>query len=315
MALWGKSTTAEGRPKFLPVDSNAAGSSGAREHAIVQPAGWALKSGLAASGNDNTSADPEILVCISNLSNVFGNANILGIDFTAGEYADAATFDVTLTFDEEITVTSAARTADQVVTNKMYLLLNRLGATDMVADNTIAAQYYSGSGTNQIVFRGLLAAAAAGYIGWSNTMVNFNGSAAALDNDSHDIRSLRINATDSSATDANDRIVLNSTSGASTNAGDSVMLEQINIALEGVDSETDVRSETKTGDDSEVVMLLEAGSQETGADKIIMNATDGSASNANDNILVEARTSDIACYTQAGSTSGTGLVFNAVTTT
>ena len=62
-------------------------------------------------------------------------------------------------------------------------------------------------------------------------------------------------------------------------------------------------------------MLLEAGSQETGADKIIMNATDGSASNANDNILVEARTSDIACYTQAGSTSGTGLVFNAVTTT
>ena len=315
MPLWGKSTTAEGRPKWLPVDSNAAGSSGAREHAIVQPGGWALKSGLAASGNDNKAADPELLVCISNLSNVFGNANILGIDFTAGEYADAATFDVTLTFDEEITVTSATRSADQVVTNKMYLLLDRLGGTDMASDNTIAAQYYSGSGTNQIVFRGLLQAAAAGYIGWSNTMVNFNGTAAALDNDDHDIRSLRINATDSSATDANDRIVLNSTSGASTNAGDSVMLEQINIALEGVDSETDVRSETKTGDDSEVVMLLEAGSQETGADKIIMNATDGSASNANDNILVEDYTGNIACYTQTGSSTGTGLVFNGVTTT
>ena len=39
MALWGKSTTAESRPKFLPEDSNAAGSSGAREHAIVQPGG------------------------------------------------------------------------------------------------------------------------------------------------------------------------------------------------------------------------------------------------------------------------------------
>ena len=111
MALWGKSTTAESRPKFLPEDSNAAGSSGAREHAIVQPGGWALKSGLAASGNDNTAADPEILVCISNLSNVFGNANILSIDFTSGEYADAADFSVTLTFDEEITVTSAALTA------------------------------------------------------------------------------------------------------------------------------------------------------------------------------------------------------------
>ena len=149
MALWGKSTTAESRPKFLPEDSNAAGSSGAREHAIVQPGGWALKSGLAASGNDNTAADPEILVCISNLSNVFGNANILSIDFTAGEYADAADFEVTLTFDEEVTVTSAALTANQTITNKMYLLLDRLGGTDMASDNTIAAQYSSGTGTNQ----------------------------------------------------------------------------------------------------------------------------------------------------------------------
>ena len=41
------------------------------------------------------------------------------------------------------------------------------------------------------------------------------------------------------------------------------MLEQIDITLEGVDSATDVRSETKTGEDSEVVMQLEAGSQET----------------------------------------------------
>ena len=68
MALWGKSTTAEGRPKWLPVDSNAVGSSGAREHCIAQPGGWALKSGLAASGNDNTAADPEIIVCISTVS-------------------------------------------------------------------------------------------------------------------------------------------------------------------------------------------------------------------------------------------------------
>ncbi len=315
MALWGKSTTAEGRPKWLPVDSNAAGSSGAREHAVVQPGGWALKSGLAASGNDNTSADPEILVCISNLSNVFGNANILGIDFTAGEYADAATFDVTVTFDEEITVTSAARTADQVVTNKMYLLLDRLGGTDMVSDNTIAAQYYSGSGTNQIVFRGLLQSADAGYIGWSNTMVNFNGTAAALDNDSHDIRTARLNGTDSSSTDANDRVILNGTDGTAANAGDGLMLEQIDIRLEGVDSETDVRSETKTGDDSEVIIQLEAGSQTTGEDVLILNGTDGDSTNANDNILVEDYTGNIACYTQAGSSTGTGLVFNGVTTT
>ena len=314
MALWGKSTTAEGRPKWLPEDSNAAGSSGAREHCIVQPGGWALKSGLAASGNDNEAADPEIIVCISNLSNVFGNANILSIDFTAGEYADASDFTVTLTFDEEITVTSAAATSNQTITNKMYLLLDRLGATDMASDNTIAAQYSSGSGTNQLSFVGRLQSAAAGFIGWSNTMVNFNGTAAALDNDGHDIRTFRLNSSDGSS-DSNDRIILNGTDGSSSNAGDGLMLEQINITLEGVDSATDVRSETKTGDDSEVVMLLENGTQETGSDKLILNGTDGSSTNANDNVLVEDRTGNVACYTQTGSSTGSALVFNGVTTT
>ena len=314
MALWGKSTTAESRPKFLPEDSNAAGSPGAREHAIVQPGGWALKSGLAASGNDNTAADPEILVCISNLSNVFGNANILSIDFTAGEYADAADFEVTLTFDEEVTVTSAALTANQTITNKMYLLLDRLGGTDMASDNTIAAQYSSGTGTNQLVFKGRLQSAAAGFIGWSNTMINFNGTAAAVDNDGHDIRTIRINSTDGSS-DANDRIILNGTDGSSTNAGDGLMAEQIDIQLEGVDSATDVRSETKTGDDSEVVMLLEDESQETGSDKLVLNGTDGSSTNANDNVLVEDFTGQVACYTQTGSSTGSALVFNGVTTT
>lgn len=314
MALWGKSTTAESRPKFLPEDSNADGSSGAREHAIVQPGGWALKSGLAASGNDNTAADPEILVCISNLSNVFGNANILSIDFTAGEYADASDFTVTLTFDEEITVTSAAATSNQTITNKMYLLLDRLGGTDMASDNTIAAQYSSGSGTNQLSFVGRLQSAAAGFIGWSNTMVNFNGTAAAVDNDGHDIRTIRINSTDGSS-DANDRIILNGTDGTSANAGDGLMAEQINIQLEGVDSATDVRSETKTGDDSEVVMLLEDATQETGSDKLVLNGTDGSSTNANDNVLVEDFTGQVACYTQTGSSTGSALVFNGVTTT
>ena len=252
MALWGKSTTAEGRPKWLPVDSNAVGSSGAREHCIAQPGGWALKSGLAASGNDNTAADPEIIVCISNLSNVFGNANILNIDFTAGEYADASDFTVTLTFDEEITVTSAAATSNQTITNKMYLLLDRLGATDMASDNTIAAQYSSGSGTNQLSFVGRLQSAAAGFIGWSNTMVNFNGTAAALDNDSHDIRTFRLNSSDGSS-DSNDRIIL--------------------------------------------------------------NGTDGSSTNANDNVLVEDFTGNVSCYTQTGSSTGSALVFNGVTTT
>ena len=56
---------------------------------------------------------------------------------------------------------------------------------------------------------------------------------------------------------------------------------------------TDVRSETKTGDDSEVVMLLENGTQETGSDKLILSGTDGSSTNVNDNVLVEDRTGNV----------------------
>ena len=39
MGLWGSSTTVESRPKFLPVDSNASGSMGAREDAIAVAGG------------------------------------------------------------------------------------------------------------------------------------------------------------------------------------------------------------------------------------------------------------------------------------
>ena len=74
MSLWGSSTSAESRPKFLPIDSNAAGSGGARENAIAVAGGWGLSPGLAASGNDNKAAQPEVLVCISNLADIFGSA-------------------------------------------------------------------------------------------------------------------------------------------------------------------------------------------------------------------------------------------------
>ena len=71
MPLWGKDTDAESRPKFLPVDSNARGSGGSRQDAIAVAGGWGLSAGHANSGNDNADAQPELLVCISNLAEVF----------------------------------------------------------------------------------------------------------------------------------------------------------------------------------------------------------------------------------------------------
>ena len=82
MSLWGTTTADGDKPKFLPVDSNAAGSTGAREHLIASASGWALTPGLAASGNDNADAQPEILVCIRNLAEVFGSATPISMDWT-----------------------------------------------------------------------------------------------------------------------------------------------------------------------------------------------------------------------------------------
>ena len=318
MGLWGKSTTAEGRPKFLPIDSNAAGSGGARENAIATGGGWALSPGLAASGNDNKDAQPEVLVCIRNLADIFGSATPISIDFTEGAYADAATFDITVTFDEAVDVTSAAWSGNQTVTNKAYILLSRLGGTDLVEDNTIACQYYSGTGTNQITFRGTLQAAAAGYIGFNGagvgdtaaegrTAILFNGTADIAEEDGGSILGLML---EEGARDVpGDKLVQDT----AANAGDEIHMEGVDFTIAGSTATADITDLTMTGGDSEVYIgLLEDGaSDDQGEDRLVQDT----AANVNDGFLAEDYTSDIVVYTQAGSSTGSASVLNGVTTT
>ena len=405
MGLWGKVTTADSRPKFLPVDSNAQGSSGSRQDAIAVSGGWALSPGHPNSGNDNKDAQPEVLVCIRNLAEVFGAATPVSIGWTEGEVADTGTFDITVTFDEAVDVTSATRTANQTVTNKAHILLSRLGATDMVEDSTVACQYFSGSGTNQIVFRGLVQTnAAAGFLAFNGggvgdaasegrTAILFNGTsditeedggsilglmleegtrdvpgdklvmdssagtvmtvngalsgsttlvvdgvsgatlvvgqvitvkggAASISDSSSDTRistdnSLTITAVASQTsvtvseaiTVANDIVLLASTDGA-----EEIHMEGVDFTIAGSTGTADITDLTFTGGDSEVYIgLLEQGTGGDGEDKIILNGTDGDSANANEGIVAEDYTSDIAVYTQAGSTSGTASVLNGVT--
>ena len=405
MGLWGKVTTADSRPKFLPVDSNAQGSSGSRQDAIAVSGGWALSPGHPNSGNDNKDAQPEVLVCIRNLAEVFGAATPVSIGWTEGEVADTGTFDITVTFDEAVDVTSAARSANQTVTNKAHILLSRLGATDMVEDSTVACQYFSGSGTNQIVFRGLVQTnAAAGFLAFNGggvgdaasegrTAILFNGTsditeedggsilglmleegtrdvpgdklvmdssagtvmtvngalsgsttlvvdgvsgatlvvgqvitvkggAASISDSGSDTRistdnSLTITAVASQTsvtvseaiTVANDIVLLASTDGA-----EEIHMEGVDFTIAGSTGTADITDLTFTGGDSEVYIgLLEQGTGGDGEDKIILNGTDGDSANANEGIVAEDYTSDIAVYTQAGSTSGTASVLNGVT--
>ena len=230
MAIWGKTSNAESRPKSLPMDSNSVYS---REFVSATDKGWVMQPGVAsaATGNDNASADPEILVAIRNLASVgLKSANLLSVDWTDGAYADAATFDLVLTFDEPITVTSAAWSGNQTVTNKAYILLDRLGATDMVSDNTVACMYYAGTGTNVITFRGTLQSAAAGFLGFvsSSAWIHTNGTATLQDSSSDGIAGFRLEQSDDTIVcDAN---TTSSASGTTNGAVD----DSATITVDGV---------------------------------------------------------------------------------
>ena len=319
MGLWGKSTTAESRPKFLPIDSNAQGSGGSRQDAIAVSGGWALSPGHGNSGNDNTAAQPEVLVCIRNLAEVFGSATPISIGFSEGEVADTGTFDITVTFDEAIDVTSAAWSANQTVTNKAFILLSRLGVSDMVEDSTVACQYFSGSGTNQITFRGTVQTnAAAGFLAFNGagvgdsaaegrTAIVFNGTADMAEEDGGSMLGLMLE--EGTRDTPGDKLVLNSTAGASTNAGDEIHMEGVDFTIAGSDGTSDILDLTLTGGDDDVNIALEGDTDEHQGGRLVQDT----AANVNDPFDVEDYTSDIVVYSQAGSSTGSAFVLNGVT--
>ena len=184
MALWGKSTSVESRPKWLGGDG-AEGAAGRKEDCFATTSGWELKAGTPASGNGNVNASPEVLVAMKGLSVTLAAANCLSADFTAGEYARGETFDIVLTFDEAITVTSAAWSADNVISNKVHFTVLNYGPTDMVNDGAMQMQYFSGSGTNKLTFRGTIpsTAVAGGFLGDPDYSLTTDGSSAMVDGD------------------------------------------------------------------------------------------------------------------------------------
>ena len=315
MPLWGKDTDAESRPKFLPIDSNAQGSSGSRQDAIAVAGGWGLAPGFGNSGNDNKAAQPEVLVCIRNLVEVFGSATPVSIGWTEGAVADTGTFDITVTFDEAVDVTSATWAANQTVTNKAYILLSRLGSTDMVEDSTIMCSYYSGTGSNQIVFRGTAQTSTAGFLGFNGsgvgdsaaegrTAIVFNGTADITEEDGGSILGLML---ESGARDTyGDKLVQDT----SANENDEIHMEGVDFTIAGVTGTADITDVVMTGGDDDVNIALEYGTDVAGG-RLVQDT----AANVNDRFDVEDYTSDIAVYSQAGSSTGTASVLNGVTVT
>ena len=133
--LWGASDSDESKPKNLTTAE--------KKEVYATSTGWVREAGSALSGNNNTDADPELLVAISGLAVSIGAADITEIEFitTAFDKSDGGTLQVRVRFNEEVDVTG---TPQLTVVN------------DTNANHTLS--YASGSGSNELVFSLTIAA-------------------------------------------------------------------------------------------------------------------------------------------------------------
>ena len=109
MPLWGTSPdVATNRPKWCPTDENSIHNRG---DVFANQSGWVRKAGTAATGNGNTSADPEILVAIGGLAGATDSTGLheptpVAVRFVTTSHTNGSskTMTVEITYDEGVTV-------------------------------------------------------------------------------------------------------------------------------------------------------------------------------------------------------------------
>ena len=89
MGLWGTAhASASNKPKFAPTDEDSDYKKG---DIYATQAGWVRQAGTAASGNDNTSATPGVLVAIGDLAGSSSSTGLRAPTVTALRYVIGAT--------------------------------------------------------------------------------------------------------------------------------------------------------------------------------------------------------------------------------
>ena len=142
MPLWGNSDADESKPKNLTTAE--------KKEVYATASGWVREAGSALSGNNNTSATPELLVAISALSTNLGAADVTEVEWitTAADKSAGFTLSVRVRYNEAVTVTGSPTLA---VTN------GNQGSGSGRGPHTLV--YASGTGTNELVFSLAIAAA------------------------------------------------------------------------------------------------------------------------------------------------------------
>jgi len=142
MPLWGNSDADESKPKNLTTAE--------KKEVYATASGWVREAGSALSGNNNTSATPELLVAISALSTNLGAADVTEVEWitTAADKSEGFTLSVRVRYNEAVAVTGSPTLA---VTN------GNQGSGSGRGPHTLV--YASGTGTNELVFSLAIAAA------------------------------------------------------------------------------------------------------------------------------------------------------------
>ena len=135
MPLWGNTDADESTPKWLTTAQ--------KKEVYANAEGWVVEAGSTMTGNDNTSADPEILVAIGGLATNIGAADVTEVEWitTAADKSDGFTLSVRVRYNEAVTVTGSPTLA---VTN------GNQGSGSGRGPHTLV--YASGSGSNELVF-------------------------------------------------------------------------------------------------------------------------------------------------------------------
>ena len=147
MGLWGATDADESQPKYL-TDAE-------KLKVFANTHGWVMEAGATESGNDNTAADPEVLVAIGDLSESakLNTADIVTIDWnsTTADKSDGFTLGVTVRWNEAVEVNTTGGTPYVRITNSNAGSGSGRGPHDLA--------YASGTGTHELVFELAIASA------------------------------------------------------------------------------------------------------------------------------------------------------------
>ena len=137
MGLWGATDADESKPKHLTTAE--------KKQVFATTSGWVREPNNADQGNDNASANPEVLVAIGDLTVSLGAATITSCEFITTAYVASAgaKLQARVRWNEAVDVVVGG--------SSLKVNVNRTPDGGSAASHTLV--YASGTGTNELVFQ------------------------------------------------------------------------------------------------------------------------------------------------------------------